>query len=154
MKKVMTLILCTMLALTGFSQWYISPSVSFYNGAGNFDQKGMATVEVGKTFEDVLSVGVAVGKTDFTSNSKVYTEARFTVNAITKGKISILGTLGAGYIFDSETNFLTEYGISGSYAVTKGWGVSLFTGKYNFNGGLTSSTATFVGVGVTLNFSE
>ena len=57
MKKVL-MIMAILLSVGASAQTYVSASTSFYNGTGNFGNKGMVTAEVGKKW-DVLSIGFA-----------------------------------------------------------------------------------------------
>ena len=149
MKKVL-LGMMLFISAASFGQTYVSGNVSFYNGTGNFDNKGMATVEVGKTW-DVLSVGLAGGVTQF-SNGNVYLEARTGVTVFQKGRVSVAPNLGVGYVFDSNTKYLVEYGVTGSVSINKCCSMSLFAGSYHFNGGSAYSKATFTGIGFTHSF--
>lgn len=149
MRKVLTVV-AVLLSMVSFSQTYVNGLFSYYDGTGTFGQKSMGTVEVGRTW-DVLSVGVAGGVTSFTGGN-AYLEVRPSVTVFQKDRVSVSATLGAGYVFDSPTNLLVEVSGSGNLSLNKNWSLSLFAGKYRFNGKRVATTATFVGTGVTYIF--
>lgn len=149
MKKVLT-IMAIFLSLAVSAQTYVSASTSFYNGTGDFGNKGMVTAEVGKQW-DILSVGLAGGVTQF-DGGKAFAEVRTAVTVFQKGKISVAPVIGVGYVFDSNTDYLVEYGASGTVAINKNWSVSLSTGVYHFNGRDAYGKATFTGLGITYSF--
>ena len=149
MKKVL-LVLMLFISAVSFSQTYVSGSVSIYNRTGNFDNKGMATVEVGKTW-DVFSIGLAGGVTSF-SQGNAYLELRSSVKVFEKGKVSLSPNLGVGYVFDSNTDYLVEYGGTCNLSLNKNHAISLFAGVYHFNGTNAYNKATFTGVGYTYTF--
>lgn len=153
MKKLLLTFAIVALSLVGFGQTYVSPSVSFYNGTGSFSQRTQATVEVGRTW-DAFSLGLAGGVLDLTKQAKAYAEARATFTAFQKGKVSLSGTLGAGRIFDSPENFLTELGVTGGVAINKNVGVNLSAGKYFFNGTNSASQASYIGVGLQFSLND
>ena len=138
MKKVLT-IMAIFLSLAVSAQTYVSASTSFYNGTGDFGNK------------DVLSIGVAGGVTQFDAG-KAFAEVRTAVTVFQKGKISVAPVIGVGYVFDSNTDYLVEYGASGTVAINKNWSVSLSTGVYHFNGRDAYGKATFTGLGITYSF--
>ena len=91
MKKVLT-IMAIFLSLAVSAQTYVSASTSFYNGTGDFGNKGMVTAEVGKQW-DILSVGLAGGVTQF-DGGKAFAEVRTAVTVFQKGKISVAPVIG------------------------------------------------------------
>lgn len=149
MKKVL-LVLMLSISTAVFSQTYVSAGASFYNGTGNFGNKGMVTAEVGKQW-DVLSVGLAGGVTQF-DGGKAFAEICSSVTVFQKGKVSVAPVIGVGYIFDSNTHYLVEYGAAGTLSINKNWSASLSTGVYHFNGGNAYGKATFTGLGLTYSF--
>ena len=138
MKKVLT-IMAIFLSLAVSAQTYVSASTSFYNGTGDFGNKG------------ILSVVLACGVTQF-DGGKAFAEVRTAVTVFQKGKISVAPVIGVGYVFDSNTDYLVEYGASGTVAINKNWSVSLSTGVYHFNGRDAYGKATFTGLGITYSF--
>lgn len=147
MKKLVT-ILALVACMSVNAQTYVSGSFSYYNGGGEFSQQAMATVEVGKTINNTLSLGVAGGVTAF-SGGNYYAEFRPSMILWSYKNFSVSGTLGAGYVFNSTKSFLTEYCGSMNYGISDNWSVSFFGGGYNFNGQSSASKYTFVGTGLT-----
>lgn len=147
MKKLLT-ILALFVTLSVQSQVYVSPSFSYYNGPGEFEQNGMATVEIGKSFGNVFFLGVAGGVTSFKGGNK-YLEFRPSAVLYTYKRLSVIGSLGAGYVWNTEEKILTEYCGTISYALDDRWALNFFGGGYNFNGKESSSKYTFVGTGLT-----
>lgn len=149
MKKLMLILALVAATVVNAQNFYLSPSVSVFNGTGTFSEKAMPTLEIGRTFEDVFSAGVAVGRTSFHESGKYYVEFRPTLTVFSKGAFSASGTLGAGYIFDSPQNFLTEYCGTMSVKLSKLTSLSIFAGGYKFEGKDVSNKYTFVGTGLT-----
>jgi hypothetical protein len=147
MKKLLTILALT-IGLGLNAQIYVSPSFSYYNGPGTFEQNGMATLEIGKSFNNVFFLGVAGGVTSF-SGMNTYVEFRPSAVLYTYKKLSVIGSLGAGYVWDSPEKVLTEYCGTISYTLDDRWAVNFFGGGYNFNGKESSSKYTFVGTGFT-----
>src|SRR5687768_395949 len=147
MKKLLT-ILAMVMALTANSQVYVSPSFSYYNGPGTFEENGMASLEIGKSFDNVFFLGVAGGVTSF-AGKNAYVEFRPSATLYTYKKLSVIGSLGVGYIWDTPEKILTEYCGTISYALSNRWAVNFFGGGYQFNGKESSSKYTFVGTGFT-----
>lgn len=152
MKKLLT-ILAMVMAMTASAQVYVSGSFSYYNAPGSFEENGMATVEVGKSFGNIFFLGVAGGVTSFKGANK-YVEFRPSAILYTYKKLSIIGSLGAGYVWDSPEKILTEYCGTMSYALSSNWALNFFGGGYSFLGKESSSKATFVGTGLTLTIGS
>ena len=150
--KILT-ILALAIKMVANAQTYVSGSFSYYNGTGTFGEKGMATAEVGRTIHDVLSLGVAVGRTSFT-NGRTYVEFRPTLAVWSKNNFTLSGTLGVGHIFDFPQSFLTEYCATLSYSFSPNLGISMFGGGYKFDGKNVADNYTFVGTGITYIFSK
>lgn len=131
----------------------ISPSV-FLNSPGSFKDKAMATVEVGKTW-DPVSVGVAVGRMNFTKQPGVdtvwYLELRTTYNVLLKNDFFAGISFGTGHIFNAKESFLTEFSYNMGYSINQSVSVSLFQGLYFSGEGL---RYWFSGAGLTLNFPK
>lgn len=152
MKKV-ALILAMMVSLAASAQVYVSASFSHYNGGGNFNQQGMVTGEIGYTIQKTLSLGVAGGVTSF-SNTNPYLEFRPSVTLWSYRNFSVSGSLGAGYVFNTPENFLTEYCGTINWAFAGNLSASVFGGGYSFNGKQSASKYTFVGAGLTLSLGR
>ena len=150
MKKLFLISMIFMSGLFCSAQSYVSTSLSYYNGSGTFCQQAIPTVEVGVTFSKV-SVGIANGFTSFNDGS-FYSELRVSPTLWEKGRWSVSGSLGAGYVFNKANQLLTEYGGGIGYSLSKAVSVGLFAGKYNFSGKTVSSSATFTGAAVTFSF--
>ena len=151
-KLILALCLCTFSVLA-HSQFYVSPSFSYYNGTGEFKDKGMVTLEVGKTFKETVSVGLAGGVLNFRDYTP-YAELRTSTAIVTNKNISVLGVLGAGYVFqNSPQNLMVEYGGTVNIGLSKHYVFSFSGGAYKFNGRSSSSTASYVGTGVTYIFN-
>ena len=152
MRKVLVgLLIC--MSMTAFSQSktqvYVSGSVSPLLTAGRFDSKSLAAGEIGVKVKKV-KVGVAVGSTSL-SKGNCYTEMRVTPTFWESGKFSVAGTLGGGIVWTSR-NFMTEYGGSVGYNITKNLQLSAGLGVYNFTGSTTSSRSPFATTAITFSF--
>lgn len=152
MKKVI-LLAGILLSLTVGAQTYVSGSFSYYNGTGTFAQKSMGTIELGRVVKNVATLGLAVGKTNF-SAGKTYVEFRPSFMVWQNRGFYLSGTLGGGYIFDSPQDFLMEYCVNGGYNVSERWVVSIFAGAYKFDGKSLTSNYTFCGTGITYVFKK
>ena len=135
------------------AQTYISGSFSYYNGTGTFNEKAMGTLEVGRTIKDILSLGIAVGKTSFSAGD-TYIEFRPSLTVWSKNNLSLSGTLGAGYIFNTPQSFLTEYCATMTYSLSSNFSLCIFTGGYKFDGKSSSNSYTFVGTGISFIFNK
>jgi len=152
MKKLLT-ILAMVVAMAANSQVYVSGSFSYFNGPGTFEENGMATVEVGKSFGNIFFLGVAGGVTSFKGGNK-YLEFRPSAVLYTYKRLSVIGSLGAGYVWDTPQKILTEYCGTISYALNSAWALNFCGGGYSFNGKESSSKYTFVGTGLTLTIGS
>lgn len=152
--RKLTLLLVIVVGITANAQTYVSGSFSYYDGAGSFNQQSMATIEMGRYIHEVATVGIAAGRTSF-SSGKTYIEFRPSLVAWNNRQFTLAGTLGAGYVFDSPEKLLTEYCGTMSYNLRGDkWSISIFAGGYHFNGKQSSSKYTFVGTGISYTFKK
>lgn len=150
MKKLSLLLLLCTFSVLAHSQSYVNPSFSYYNGEGKFKDKAMASLEVGAVVNDVLSLGVAGGVLDFQEYTP-YVEFRPSVTVFTYDRVSVSATLGAGYVFRKQENLLVELAGTLAYSLGSNTSLSVFAGQYRFNGNHSSSTATFIGTGLSIS---
>lgn len=152
MKKLVTL-LALVIGLTAGAQTYVNVSASYYNGAGEFKKQAMGTVELGKVLSDDFTAGIAVGKTSFSNDGEYYVQFRPTYYLGT-GRFTQGITVGAGYVFDSETPFLVELATSSNFQLSPRLGANVAYGLYNFNGRHAASEFSYFGTGLTLKFGK
>ena len=153
MKKLILATCLCIYSVLGYSQFYVSPSFSYYNGTGEFKDKGMATLEVGKTFKETVSVGLAGGVLNFRDYTP-YAELRTSTVFHSYKNISVAGVLGAGYVFqDSPQNLMVEYGGAVNIGLSNRYTLSISGGAYKFNGRSSASSTSYVGTGLTYSFN-
>ncbi len=148
MKKLIVMFALCAISALGYSQAYVSPSFSYYDGVGQFKDKAMLTLEVGKTINETLSVGVAGGVLNFRDYTP-YVELRPTVTVLSLNNVSLSGTLGVGYVFNQHENLLVELGTNLGYSFSDKFTWNLGAGLYKFNGENSASKATYVSTGFT-----
>ena len=135
---------------------YISLSTSvFTNAAGTASEKLFLAVESGRTF-GIFDIGLKVGRLNLVNTKKSidsnwFLEVMPTINVFSKGRFSEALTLGAGYVFHRQENFLTEVTNSINFAPDNRTVISVLQGNYFFDGKLSTSKAQFMGLSFTYN---
>jgi len=180
MKKLIILMLLTTSFITAQnvnapSVNYISFSPCITNEVGNFATKLSPTIEFGRQFQDMFTLGLAIGKTnlnrqilhshtdsnypqvDATANKfsdDIYIEVRPNLNVFQVGNFVNTFTTGIGYVFGPTPSLMLEFtsGIEYSYADTIHF--NIFYGNYYYSSFDSSPDApyhfnpTFVGFSV------
>jgi hypothetical protein len=160
-KKVLLIIFYSLSIFSAYSQKhekepeynYLSLGANVMtNTIGSFKEKAFATAEFGRSF-GIFDLGLMLGRLTFTkSDSSWFSEIIPTINVFSKGRFSEALTLGAGYIFNSKDNFLTEITNSINFAPSNQLVVSISEGNYFFDGRRSTSKAQYFGLSVTYNF--
>lgn len=149
MIKGIVLFLCLASSYVGFSQTYFSIAPSLTNTPGTIADKSNIALEFGRQW-DVFSLGLDLGKTTLSKvtnkDTTNYIEIRPSLNVFQQGKFTNTLTIGLGYVFNAQENFLTEltYGIE--YAFTPKTHFNVFFGQYFYSGKVSASNATFLGI--------
>jgi hypothetical protein len=157
MKKVLVGLTLICLSLTAMAQTkkldvpqlYVTASVSPLLTSGTFDNKSLASGELGIKVKKV-KFGVAVGSTSL-SKGNCYTTVRVTPTLWESGNFSVNGSLGGGIVWTSR-NFMTEYGASVGYNIAKNLQLSAGLGGFYFTGSTTSGSVPFATSGLTFSF--
>jgi hypothetical protein len=145
--------LLTLTALTFFSnskaQYYVSLMPAFYTSAGNTGERLTMDIEVGKQW-DVLSLGLDLGKTNFTKqigkDTTNYAELRSNLNVFQQGKFTNTITIGCGYVFNASQNIMIETTTGIEYSFSHEYHMNLFFGTYYFSGKNSASNNSFFGM--------
>lgn len=122
---------------------------SLTNTAGTLGGKSNLSVEVGKQW-NVFSLGVDFGKTTLEHihgrDTSMYIEIRPNLNIFQQGRFTNTLTIGAGYVFLANNNFLTEMTSGIEYTATDKLHLNVYFGQFYYSGRYTSSNATFFGL--------
>jgi len=117
-------------------QNYLSFEPGFTSTYGGLSDKFSPTIEFGRQWQDVFTMGLALGKT--TSSNRllddVYLEIRPNLNVFQVGKFVNTFTPGIGYVFGPNSNLMLEFtsGIEYSYSDKIHFNVSY--GSYTYSG--------------------
>lgn len=137
-------------------QTYLQLYYSLTNTPGTLGGKSNLSIEVGKQW-DVFSVGVDLGKTTFEHQSNrdtsLYFEVRPNLNIFQQGRFTNTLTIGIGYVFGADNNFLTELTSGIEYSATDRLHLNVNFGQFYYSGRYTASTATFFGASVSYYFA-
>ena len=149
MKKII-LIICLLISISSFSQKYVAFSPSVFTNAGSFNETFNPTIEVGKKW-DVFSLGLDLGKMNVAHQDKdttIYLELRSNLSVFQQGKFSNNLTIGAGYVFNSNTSSLFELTTCIEYEPKQRWAYDIYIGTYYFKGKTYGYNNTFFGTSI------
>ena len=136
-------------------QTYIQVYYSLTNTAGTFAGKSNLSVEVGKQW-NVFSLGVDLGKTTLESvhgrDTSVYFEIRPNLNIFQQGRFTNTLTVGVGYVFLAQNNFLSELTSGIEYTASSRLHLNANFGQFYYSGRYTASSATFFGLSASYYF--
>ena len=151
MRKLLTLILI-LLSINSYSQIYISFSGEGTNTPGSMRDRANIAIEIGKQYNEVFTAGIDFGKTTLSrvshKDTSNYLEFRPNLNIFQQGKFTNTITIGAGYVFNAEENFLTELSSGIEYTLNDNVHFNIIFGQYFYSGNNTSSNCTFFGLSV------
>ena len=160
MKKLLSFILLLFISIINAQDveaptiTYVSFSPCITNEPGNFGTKFSPTIEVGREFEDVFTLGIAVGKTNLNrqitsandnnnyptvigTTSKftddVYVEVRPNLNVFQVGKFVNTFTTGVGYVFGPTKSLMLEFTSGVEYSYTDTIHLNIFYGNYYYS---------------------
>jgi hypothetical protein len=155
MRRILLILLLTVLQIFCFGQTYISLAPSISNQAGTFPEKINLNLEVGRQW-DVFSLGLVVGTNSLAKSSPdttTFFELRPNLNVFQQGKFTNTFTAGIGYIINAKESLLTEltYGIE--YAHTPQIHFNVYFGQYYYSGRYSDSNSTFFGFSCMYYFS-
>lgn len=140
--------LLLLFTLTASSQIYISLAPALTNTAGPLSEKANVAIEAGKQW-GVFSAGLALGKTTLSRmhgiDTSTYLELRPNLNIFQQGRFTNTLTVGVGYIFHGEENFLTELSSGIEYSATESFHINGVFGQYYYSGLYSTSNTTFFG---------
>ena len=149
MKKLVFLIVLTLIVSNSFSQVYIALAPELTNEAGTLGEKVNLSFELGKQW-DVFSLGLDVGKTSLGKvvgrDTTMYLELRPNLNVFQQGKFTNTFTAGIGFIFNSNQSLMTELTSGIEYAYTPHVHLNVFFGQYYYSGRYNASNTTFFGL--------
>ena len=139
------------------AQYYISFMPAFYTSAGNTGDRLTMDVEFGKQW-DVFSLGVELGKTNFSNQDKIdttlYTEVRSNLNVFQQGKFTNTITVGCGYVFNATQNLMFETSTGIEYSISEKIHANIFFGTYFFSGNSSASNNNFFGLSLVRFFPK
>jgi hypothetical protein len=125
------------------------------NTPGTLAGKSNVSIEIGKQW-NVFSLGFDIGKTTLESirgrDTSVYLEIRPNLNIFQQGRFTNTLTVGAGYVFSADNNFLSEITSGIEYAATDRLHLNVSFGQFYYSGRYTASSATFFGASVSYYF--
>ena len=139
----------------GKSPTYIEVYYALTNTAGSFGGKSNFSVELGKQWT-VFSLGVDIGKTTFDpihgKDTSLYLEIRPNLNIFQQGRFTNTLTIGAGYVFAAQNNFLTELTSGIEYSATDQFHINVNFGQFYYSGRTTATSLTFFGISLSYYF--
>lgn len=137
-------------------QTYLQFYYSLTNTPGTWGGKSNLSIEVGKQW-DVFSVGVDLGKSTLdrqgNRDTSLYFEVRPNLNIFQQGRFTNTLTIGIGYVFGADDNFLTELTSGIEYSATDRLHLNVNFGQFYYSGRYTASNATFFGASVSYYFT-
>ena len=131
--------------LTAKPVTYVSFAPCFTNEVGTIGTKFSPTIEIGRQFQDIFTIGLAVGKTNckttytygtdniLISPSSYYVELRPNLNVYQIGKFTNTVTPGIGYVFDPGQSLMIETTVGIEYEYTKKLHFNIFFGNYYYS---------------------
>ena len=133
---------------------YVSFAPCITNEPGNFATKFSPTIEVGRQFNDIFTIGLAVGKTNlnrvisvpnssYNFNTKIgtanklgddlYLEVRPNLNVFQVGKFVNTFTTGIGYVFGPTPSLMLEFTSGVEYSYSDSLHINIFYGNYYYS---------------------
>ena len=130
---------------------YIAVAPCITNESGNFLTKFSPTIEIGRQFEDVFTMGIALGKTNcsrvisvpnssYNFNTPIgtanklgddlYLELRPNLNVFQIGDFVNTFTTGVGYVFGPTPALMFEYTSGIEYSYSDTIHINVFYGNY------------------------
>ena len=142
-KIIQTLILLLIFTLNTKSQNLDAPAQNYLsiapcitNEPGSFGTKLSPTIEFGRQFQDIFTLGLALGKTNFASKNladDIYLELRPNLNVFQVGKFTNTISPGIGYVFGPTTSLLLEWTTGVEYALSNKTHINVFFGNYYYS---------------------
>jgi len=126
---------------------YVTFSPCFTNEVGTIGTKFSPTFEIGRQFQDIFTVGLALGKTNcktaYTygsdgsvssiSPSSYYLELRPNLNVYQIGRFTNTVTPGIGYVFGPGEALMIETTVGIEYEYTEKLHFNIFFGNYYYS---------------------
>ncbi len=136
-------------------QTYLQFYYSLTNTAGSLAGKSNLSLEAGKQW-DVFSLGLDIGKTTLDPahgrDTSIYLEIRPNLNVFQQGRFTNTITVGVGYVFAAQNNFLTELTSGIEYSATERLHLNVNFGQFYYSGRLTAFSNTFFGLSASYYF--
>ena len=133
-------------------QYFFSCVPCLTNAPGDFAMKLSPTIEVGRQWQDVFSIGLDLGKTNCAptagKDTTVYLEFRPNLNIFQVGKFVNTFTPGLGYVFGASQNMMLEFTQGIEYSFTPLVHLNIFYGQYYYSGKYANSSVSFFGVSI------
>ena len=157
MKKLFLLVFLFVISFTNAQDLtakpvtYVSFAPCFTNEVGTIGTKFSPTIEIGRQFQDIFTVGLAVGKTNYKtaytygtdtngntivtsiSPSSYYLELRPNLNVYQIGKFTNTVTPGIGYVFGPGQALMIETTVGIEYEHTEKLHFNIFFGNYYYS---------------------
>ncbi|WP_342644318.1 hypothetical protein [Mucilaginibacter sp. CSA2-8R] len=136
-------------------QTYLQLYYSLTNTAGTLAGKSNLSLEAGKQW-DVFSLGIDIGKTTLEPahgrDTSIYLEIRPNLNVFQQGRFTNTITVGVGYVFAAQNNFLTELTSGIEYSATERLHLNVNFGQFYYSGRTTAFSNTFFGLSASYYF--
>jgi len=119
------------------SETYISISPCITNEIGSLATKVSPTIEIGKQYNGIFTMGLALGKTNCESPkilNDLYLEFRPNLNVFQIGKFTNTITPGFGWVFGPDPAIMIEWTSGIEYALTDKLHFNVFFGSYYYSG--------------------
>ncbi len=134
---------------------YLEIYYSLTNTPGTFAGKSNLSIEAGKQWS-VFSLGIDIGKTTLEAvhgrDTSIYIEARPNLNIFQQGRFTNTLTIGVGYVFSAQNNFLSELTSGIEYSATDRLHINVNFGQFYYSGRYTAQSVTFFGASVSYYF--
>ena len=156
MKKCLLLFLLLCIGLYANSQTqdtiqkYISFNTAIISSAGPLDENISNTLEFGKQWDGVFSLGISFGQI----SKDLYNEIRPNLNVFQVGRFVNTFTPGLGYIYHSNMPVLIEFTTGIEYSWTNTIHLNIQFGQYYFSGKSNQNSNVFIGLSIAKFFNN
>lgn len=120
---------------TIYSVAYVSFAPCITSEIGPVQNKFSPTLEIGKQFDGILTLGLSIGKTNCSNKAidDIYLEFRPNLNIFQLGRFSNTITPGVGYVFGPNTALMLECTAGIEYTCNEKTHINVFFGNYYYS---------------------
>ena len=128
------------------TSWYgrITP-FSIYTGPGLLNDRINQNIEFGRSF-NVIDIGLVYGRVSQRKDSTQFLEAKITMDACQYSIFSNEFSIGAGYVFNSNTPIMLDISSTIFAQFGKIWGIGIVTGYYDLSGDVYGYNKNYFGL--------